>query len=65
MELDAPMGHIIRGILMVGATGVVQVIAQLALSHMLEILMGKGEIPKKGGNYYNAASLAESLFESM
>lgn len=34
-------------------------------SHMLEILMGKGEIPKKGGNYYNAASLAESLFESM
>ena len=38
MELDVPMGHIIRGILMVGATGVVQVIAQLVLSHMLDIL---------------------------
>lgn len=34
-------------------------------SHMLEILMGKGEIPQKGGNFYNAESLAESLFESM
>ena len=34
-------------------------------SHMLEILMGKGEIPEKGGNYYNAEILAESLFESM
>jgi len=34
-------------------------------SHMLEIVMGKGEIPEKGGNYYNAAPLAESLFESM
>ena len=38
MELDVPMGHIIRGILMVGATGVVQVIAQLVLTHMLDIL---------------------------
>ena len=34
-------------------------------SHMLEIVMGKGEIPEKGGNYYNAASLAKSLFGSM
>ncbi len=38
MELDAPMGHILRGILMVGATGVVQVLAQLALSRMMDIL---------------------------
>jgi hypothetical protein len=38
MELDAPMAHIIRGILMVGATGVVQVVAQLALSHMMDVL---------------------------
>ena len=30
MELDAPMAHIVRGILMVAATGVVQVVAQLA-----------------------------------
>jgi hypothetical protein len=34
-------------------------------SHMLEIVMGKGEIPEEGGNYYDAASLAKSLFESM
>ena len=34
-------------------------------SHMLEIVMGKGEIPVKGGDYYNAASIAESLFETM
>lgn len=33
-------------------------------SHMLEIVMGKGEIPDKSGNYYNAASLVESLLES-
>ena len=38
MELDAPMAHIIRGILMVAATGVVQVVAQLALSHMMDIV---------------------------
>ena len=38
MELDAPMAHIIRGILMVGATGIVQVVAQLALSHMMDVL---------------------------
>jgi hypothetical protein len=40
MELDAPMAHIIRGILMVAATGVVQVVAQLALS--LVLLVGAG-----------------------
>jgi hypothetical protein len=38
MELDAPMAHILRGILMVGATGVIQVVAQLALSHMMDVL---------------------------
>jgi len=38
MELDAPMAQIMRGILMVGATGVIQVVAQLALSHMMDIL---------------------------
>jgi hypothetical protein len=32
-------------------------------SHMLEIVMGKGKIPETGGNYYDAASLAESLSE--
>ena len=38
MEVDPAVGHIVRGILMVGATGVVQVLAQLALSHMMDIL---------------------------
>ena len=38
LELDAPMAHIIRGVLMVGATGIVQVLAQLALSRMMDIL---------------------------
>ena len=38
MELDAPMAHIVRGILMVGATGIVQVVAQLALSRMMDVL---------------------------
>jgi hypothetical protein len=38
MEFEVPVDHIIRGILMVGATGVVQVLAQLALSHMMDIL---------------------------
>jgi hypothetical protein len=31
---------------------------------MLEIVMGEGEIPEKGGNYYDAGSLAESLLTS-
>jgi hypothetical protein len=34
-------------------------------SQALEIVMGTGEIPVKGGNYYNASSLAKSLWESM
>lgn len=34
-------------------------------SQTLEILMGTGEIPQKGGNYYNASSIAKSLWESM
>jgi hypothetical protein len=38
MEFEAPAGHIVRGILMVGATGVIQVLAQLALSRMMNIL---------------------------
>ena len=38
MGLEEPAGHIIRGILMVGATGIVQVLAQLALSHMMDVL---------------------------
>ena len=32
------MDHIVRGILMVGATGVVQVLAQFALSHLMDVL---------------------------
>ena len=38
MLADDSIGHIIRGVLMVGATGVIQVLAQLALSHLLDIL---------------------------
>ncbi len=41
MELDSSMlhlEHLIRGVLLVGATGVIQVLAQLALSHVLERL---------------------------
>ena len=32
------MDHIVRGILMVGATGIVQVLAQFALSHLMDVL---------------------------
>lgn len=32
------MNHIVRGILMVGATGVVQVLAQYTLSHLMDVL---------------------------
>ena len=35
---DPMMGHIVRGILMVGATGVIQVVAQFALSHLIDAL---------------------------
>ena len=38
MGFEEPVGHIIRGILMVGATGVIQVLAQLALSRTMIIL---------------------------
>jgi hypothetical protein len=38
MAMDEPAIHIIRGILMVGATGIIQVVAQLALSHMMDIV---------------------------
>lgn len=38
MQLDFSMSHIVSGMLMVGATGVIQVIAQLVLSRMLVIL---------------------------
>lgn len=31
--------------------------------HMLEIVMGKGEIPEKGGNYYDAETVARYLSE--
>lgn len=34
-------------------------------SYMLEVLMGNGEIPEKGGNYYDASSVAKSLWENM
>ena len=35
---DPMMGHILRGMLMVGATGVIQVVAQYALSHLMDAL---------------------------
>ena len=35
---DPMMGHIVRGILMVAATGVIQVVAQFALSHLMDAL---------------------------
>jgi len=38
MEFEVSAGHIVRGILMVGATGVVQVMAQLALIRTLDVL---------------------------
>jgi hypothetical protein len=38
MDFEVSAGHIVRGVLMVGATGVIQVLAQLALSRMLDIL---------------------------
>lgn len=38
MLIDPSVNHIVRGILMVAATGVVQVVAQLALSRTMDIL---------------------------
>jgi len=34
-------------------------------SYALEILMGNGEMPEKGGNYYDASSVASSIWERM
>jgi hypothetical protein len=34
-------------------------------SYALEVLMGNGEIPEKGGNYYDAANLAKIIWERM
>jgi hypothetical protein len=39
--------------------------SQTKHSHMLEIVMGKGEIPEHGGSYYDADTVAAALFESM
>ena len=39
MPVDDPMmGHIVRGVLMVGATGIIQVLAQYVLSHLMDAL---------------------------
>jgi hypothetical protein len=34
-------------------------------SHALEIVMGKGELPADGGDYYEAAPLVDSLLDSI
>lgn len=34
-------------------------------SYSMEVLMGNGEMPQKGGNYYNASSVAKSLWAGM
>ena len=34
-------------------------------SYALEVLMGNGEIPQKGGNYYDASSVAKSIWDRM
>lgn len=34
-------------------------------SHALEIVMGKGEMPSSGGHYYDASSVAQSLWASL
>lgn len=34
-------------------------------SYALEILMGNGEMPEKGGNYYDASSVTKSIWERM
>lgn len=39
--------------------------SRTSYSHMLEIVMGKGEKPGDGGNYYDADTLARSLFAAM
>ena len=39
--------------------------SQTQYSYVLEIVMGKGEMPEKGGNYYAAAPIASSLIASL
>jgi hypothetical protein len=39
--------------------------SQTRYSYVLEIVMGKGEMPEKGGNYYEAAPIAASLIASL
>jgi len=39
--------------------------SQTKYSYVLEIVMGKGEMPEKGGNYYEAAPIATSLIASL
>lgn len=39
--------------------------SQTTYSHVLEIVMGKGEIPEDGGNYYEAAPVAKSMIARM
>lgn len=34
-------------------------------SYALEVLMGNGEMPEKGGNYYDASNVAKSIWERM
>ena len=43
MNLDVSMAHILRGVLMVGATGIIQVVAQLVLSRTLDVLPSPSE----------------------
>jgi hypothetical protein len=68
MELDVSMAHIVRGVLMVGATGVIQVVAQLALSHIL--LIGHLlQVTMWAALYYNAwgkfGSFGNALYSSL
>lgn len=39
--------------------------SQTRYSYVLEIVMGKGELPEKGGNHYAAAPIASSLIASL
>jgi hypothetical protein len=39
--------------------------SQTRYSYVLEIVLGKGEMPEKGGNHYAAAPIASSLIASL
>jgi hypothetical protein len=39
--------------------------SQTKYSYVLEIVMGNGEVPEKGGSYYEAAPIAASLIASL